>query len=161
MSGAGQSPSRPFAHEAPTGWVAGVLNKAGKGHAKQFELTIEESEKRAKASGWRPRDRVEWSTWSDTDPSCYIHNALQQLGIGVGHELYPELMKEVDARKIMTQEKKSTVERLGLDKFLGRHLINVASMNDLLAIFFLVGPRPVFLGLVCMADLLAVRIACV
>lgn len=133
-----------FAHEAPTGWVTGIFNKAKNGHAKQFELAQEECEKRARASGWRPRERSEWAGWSDADPSCYIHNALQQLGVGVGHELYGELMAEVDARDIMVREKKQTVERLGLTKILGRHMINVASLNDLLAVFFLVSSLTVY-----------------
>lgn len=139
-SGQSLRPRPRFVQEVPTGWVTGIFNKSGRGHAKQFELPTADSEKRARASGWRPRDRAEWAGRSDADPSSYIHNALQQLGVGVGHELYDELMGEVDAREVMTQDKQKTVTRLGLDTFLHRHLINVASLNDLLAIFFLVSP---------------------
>lgn len=134
----------PFTQEVPTGWITGIFNKAGNGHAKQFELTKEELEKRARASRWLPWKRAEWAAWGDSDPSSYIHNALQQLGVGIGHELYGKLMREINARKIITQEKKKIVKRLGLDELLNKHLINVASLNDLLAIYFLVGPHPAF-----------------
>lgn len=126
-------------HIKPQFWIGeGVFHKEP--NSRDFVTTGAEAAAAARRTGWTSRTTALGDSADDLDPDTHTHNALQHLGVGVGHEAYRSMMETFAGSIVGEYNKKGLMEGHQLKARLDAKTISGASFRDLSSFAMLVSP---------------------